>query len=149
MDRAYRDDKLKSVNQKMLAGSALADGITREYSLNEIAIITRAGPARQLGLKHKGHLGVGADADITIYSRDADYAKMFSTPRYVLKAGTLVVEEGQLRRAPSGKRIFVQPGYDEALLRDLGKYFESYSSIQLANYPVTGLRDTPIATGAG
>jgi formylmethanofuran dehydrogenase subunit A len=149
MDRAYRDEKLKGVNQKMLAGSALADGITREYTLNEIAIITRAGPARQLGLAHKGHLGAGADADITIYSRDADYAKMFSTPRYVLKAGTLVVEEGQLRRAPSGKRIFVQPGYDDALLRDLGKYFEAYSSVQLANYPVTGLRDTPVPTGAG
>jgi formylmethanofuran dehydrogenase subunit A len=148
MDRAYRDEKLKGVNQKMLAGSALADGITREYTLNEIAIITRAGPARQLGLATKGHLGVGADADITIYSRDADFAKMFSTPRYVLKAGTLVVEEGQLRRAPAGKRIFVQPGYDDALLRDLGKYFEAYSSIQLANFPVTGLRDVPIATGA-
>jgi formylmethanofuran dehydrogenase subunit A len=148
MDRAYRDDKLKAVNQKMLAGSALADGITREYTLNEIAIITRAGPARQLGLANKGHLGVGADADITIYSRDADFAKMFSTPRYVLKAGTLVVEEGQLRRAPAGKRIFVQPGYDDALLRDLGKYFEAYSSIQLANYPVTGLRDAPVATRA-
>jgi formylmethanofuran dehydrogenase subunit A len=148
MDRAYRDEKLKGVNQKMLAGSALADGITREYTLNEIAIITRAGPARQLGLPHKGHLGAGADADITIYSRDPDYAKMFSTPRYVLKAGTLVVEEGQLRRAPSGKRIFVQPGYDAALLRDLGKYFEAYSSVQLANYPVTGLRDTPVPTGA-
>lgn len=146
MDRAYRDERLKSVNQKMLAGSALADGITREYTLNEIAIITRAGPARQLGLAHKGHLGVGADADITIYSRDADYAKMFSTPRFVLKAGTLVVEEGQLRRAPSGKRIFVQPGYDDTLLRDLGRYFEAYSSIQLANYPVTGLRDAPVAT---
>jgi formylmethanofuran dehydrogenase subunit A len=148
MDRAYRDEKLKSVNQKMLAGSALADGIAREYTLNEIAIITRAGPARQLGLKQKGHLGVGADADITIYSRNVDYAKMFSTPRYVLKAGMLVVEEGQLRRAPAGKRIYVQPGFDDSLLRDLGKYFESYSAIQLANYPVTGLRDTPVATGA-
>ncbi|MGH7622708.1 MAG: formylmethanofuran dehydrogenase subunit A [Gemmatimonadaceae bacterium] len=149
MDRAYRDAKLKSVNQKMLAGSALADGIAREYTLNEIAIITRAGPARQLGLANKGHLGVGADADITIYSRDADYAKMFSTPRYVLKAGTLVVEEGQLRRAPAGKRIFVQPGFDDALLHDLGKYFEAYSTVRLANYPVTGLRDTPVPTGAG
>jgi formylmethanofuran dehydrogenase subunit A len=149
MDRAYRDEKLKSVNQKMLAGSALADGIAREYTLNEIAIITRAGPARQLGLKQKGHLGVGADADITIYSRDADFAKMFSTPRYVFKAGTLVVEEGQLRRAPAGKRIYLQPGFDDSLLRDLGKYFETYSAIQLANYPVTGLRDAPAATGAG
>ena len=148
MDRAYRDEKLKSVNQKMLAGSALADGIAREYTLNEIAIITRAGPARQLGLKQKGHLGVGADADITIYSRDANFAKMFSTPRFVLKAGTLVVEEGQLRRAPAGKRIYVQPGYDDSLMRDLGKYFEAYSAIQLANYPVTGLRDAPMATGA-
>jgi len=148
MDRAYRDEKLKSVNQKMLAGSALADGIAREYTLNEIAIITRAGPARQLGLRQKGHLGVGADADITIYSRNADYARMFSTPRYVLKAGILVVEEGQLRRAPAGKRIYVQPGYDDSLLRDLGKYFEAYSAIQLANYPVTGLRDAPVAMGA-
>jgi formylmethanofuran dehydrogenase subunit A len=147
MDRAYRDEKLKAVNQKMLAGSALADGIAREYTLNEIAIITRAGPARQLGLANKGHLGAGADADITIYSRDADYSRMFSTPRYVLKAGTLVVEEGQLRRAPAGKRIFVRPGFDDALLRDLGKYFDAYSSIRLANYPVTGLRDTPVATG--
>ncbi|HEY7860978.1 MAG: formylmethanofuran dehydrogenase subunit A [Gemmatimonadales bacterium] len=146
MDRAYRDEKLKSVNQKMLAGSALADGIAREYTLNEIAIITRAGPARQLGLAAKGHLGVGADADITIYSRDADFAKMFSTPRYVLKAGTLVVEEGQLRRAPAGKRIFVKPGFDDTLLRDLGKYFEAYSSVRLANYPVTGLRDAPVPT---
>jgi formylmethanofuran dehydrogenase subunit A len=148
MDRAYRDTKLKSVNQKMLAGSALADGIAREYTLNEIAIITRAGPARQLGLVHKGHLGAGADADITIYSRDANFAKMFSTPRFVLKAGTLVVEEGQLRRAPAGKRIYVQPGYDDSLMRDLGKYFEAYSAIQLANYPVTGLRDAPMPTGA-
>ncbi|HXT48940.1 MAG TPA: amidohydrolase family protein, partial [Gemmatimonadaceae bacterium] len=147
MDRAYRDEKLKSLNQKMLAGSALADGLAREYTLNEIAIITRAGPARQLGLESKGHLGVGADADVTIYSRDSDYSKMFSTPRYVLKAGTLVVEEGQLRRAPAGKRIFVRPGFDDALLRDLGKYFEAYSSIRLANYPVTGLRDAPVPTG--
>jgi len=147
MDRAYRDEKLKSLNQKMLAGSALADGLAREYTLNEIAIITRAGPARQLGLEAKGHLGVGADADVTIYSRDSDYSKMFSTPRYVLKAGTLVVEEGQLRRAPAGKRIFVRPGFDDALLRDLGKYFEAYSSIRLANYPITGLRDAPVPTG--
>jgi formylmethanofuran dehydrogenase subunit A len=149
MDRSYRDEKLKTVNQKMLAGSALADGIAREYTLNEIAIITRAGPARQLGLANKGHLGAGADADITIYSRDADIAKMFSTPRYVLKGGTLVVEEGQLRRAPSGKRIFVRPGYDDALMRDLGKYFDAYSSIELANFPITGLRGTPIGTRNG
>jgi formylmethanofuran dehydrogenase subunit A len=73
---------------------------------------------------------------------------MFSTPRYVLKAGTLVVEEGQLRRAPAGRRLWVQPGYDQTLMRDLGKYFDAYSSVQLANYPVTGLRDAPVPLAA-
>ena len=40
--------------------------------LSEIAIITSAGPARALGLKQKGHLGVGADGDVTIYSAKPD-----------------------------------------------------------------------------
>jgi formylmethanofuran dehydrogenase subunit A len=34
--------------------------LEREYTLNEICIITRAGPARLLGLSHKGHLGSGS-----------------------------------------------------------------------------------------
>jgi formylmethanofuran dehydrogenase subunit A len=136
MDRTYRDDRLKRINHKHLAGSALADGLSREYTLSEIAIITRAGPARLLGLKSKGHLGVGADADITIYARSANIAEMFATPRYVVKHGTLVVEEGQLRRAPSGRRLHVSPGYDAAVERDLRKYFEQNVSIAFENYAV-------------
>ena len=40
---------------------------------------------------------------------------MFATPRYVVKGGVLVVEEGQLRRAPAGRRLHVRPGYDDAV----------------------------------
>src|SRR5213075_1722148 len=80
MDRSYRDDQLKRVNQTFLAGSALTDGLSREYTLNEIAIVTRAGPARLLGLRDKGHLGAGADADVTVYMPDADRSRMFATP---------------------------------------------------------------------
>jgi len=134
MDRAYRDECLKRVNQKLLAGSALLDGLAREYTLGEIAIITRAGPARLLGLKGKGHLGPGADADVTIYTNDVDRAKMFATPRYVIKAGTLVVEEGQLRRAPAGRRLAVRPEYDAAVTRDLRRYFDEYACVALENY---------------
>ena len=128
----------------LLAGSALADGLRREYTLNEIAIITRAGPARLLGLRQKGHLGPGADADVTVYARDADIAQMFATPRYVIKGGTLVVEEGQLRRAPAGRRLRLQPDYDAALLPDLRRHFEAYSTVSFENYPVQGLADEPI-----
>ena len=139
MDSAYRKEVLGRVNQKLLAGSALTDGLDREYTLNEIAIITRAGPARQLGLDQKGHLGAGADADITIYSRSGDYAEMFSTPRYVFKGGTLVVNEGQLRRAPAGGRLHVRPEYDDAVTHDLRRWFDRYGSLSFDNFPVAGM----------
>jgi formylmethanofuran dehydrogenase subunit A len=136
MSRAARDEQLKRVNQKWLAGSALADGLAREYTLNEIAIVTRAGPARLLGLKQKGHLGPGADADVTIYAREADIAHMFSTPRYVIKGGELIVEEGQLRRAPAGSRFSLSPAYDDAVLPSIRDHFARYSTVSFENYPV-------------
>ena len=134
MDRAYRDERLKGVNQKLLAGSALLDGLSREYTLGEIAIITRAGPARLLGLTTKGHLGPGADADVTIYPSDPDRAKMFATPRHVIKAGALVVEEGQLRRAPAGRRLAVRPEFDAAVTKDVKQFFDQYACVAFENY---------------
>ena len=147
MDRGARDAMLKRVNPRLLAGSALADGLSREYTLNEIAIVTRAGPARGLGLRHKGHLGVGADADVTVYTRDSDIARMFATPRYVVKGGVLVVEEGRLRRAPAGRRLRLDPGYDAAVLRDVRRHFDAYATVEFENFPVRDLRDAPLEIG--
>jgi formylmethanofuran dehydrogenase subunit A len=149
MDRSHRDDCLKRVNPKLLVGSAMADGIGREYTLNEIAIVTRAAPARLLGLGSKGHLRIGADADITVYDRHADVARMFATPRYVVKGGVLVVEEGQLRRAPAGRRLHVRPGYDRAIERDLKQHFDRYATVAFDNYPVGALRDAPVTLAGG
>jgi len=148
MDRAYRDEQIGRVERRLLTGSALADGLGREYSLSEIAIITRAGPARLLGLQNKGHLGVGADADVTVYVPDDNRATMFSTPRYVLKGGVLVVEEGQLRRAPAGHRLHVRPSFDQSVTHDIERYFDQYGTVRFANYPVAGLRDSPLPVGA-
>ena len=111
--------------------------------MSEIAIVTRAAPARILGLRNKGHLGAGADADITVYAPDANVATMFSTPRYVVKGGVLVVEEGALRRAPVGKRLHVRPAFDTAITRDLADYFDRFATVRFANYPVGELRDAP------
>ncbi|MEJ7812378.1 MAG: formylmethanofuran dehydrogenase subunit A [Gemmatimonadaceae bacterium] len=147
MDRTYRDEQLARVNPHLLAGSALADGLAREYTLNEIAIVTRAGPARLLGLRDKGHLGAGADADVTLYSRDADTERMFATPRYVIKGGTLVVEEGQLRRAPAGRRLHVRPGYDAAITRGIERWFDRFGTVRFANYAVGALGDPPVPCG--
>lgn len=135
MDRTYRQEVLKRVHPRVLERSVLKD-LDRQYSLYEIAIITRAGPARMLGLKHKGHLGPGADADITIYTPGADIRAMFELPRYVLKAGEIIVEKGEIRKDIYGSTLHVQPAYDEGLVPDIQRWFERFYTIQFANYPV-------------
>jgi formylmethanofuran dehydrogenase subunit A len=110
--------------------------LTREYTLNEIAIITRAAPAKILGLDCKGHLGVGADADVTIYNPNADIQKMFELPRYVIHAGDVVVEDGEIRSTQNGRLFHVAPSYDEGAVPHIREWFERYYTIQFRNYPV-------------
>ena len=143
MDRSHRDEQLRRVEGRLLAGSALADGLSREYTLREIAIITRAGPARLLGLTTKGHLGVGADADVTVYVPNADRSAMFATPRFVVKGGTLIVEEGELRRAPRGRRVHIRPAFDRSVERDVERFFDQCGTVRFANFPVRDLADAP------
>src|SRR5262245_28027598 len=135
MDRTYRQEMLKRIHPRVLQRSTLKD-LDREYTLNEIAIITRASPARILGLKHKGHLGPGADGDVTIYTPNADRRAMFELPRYVIKAGEIVAEQGEIRQELYGTTLYVAPEYDKDVLPDIKKWFEPAYTIQFANYPV-------------
>jgi formylmethanofuran dehydrogenase subunit A len=136
MDRTWRNDVLNTVNPKVRERSTLAN-LDREYSLYEICIITRAGPAKILGLKHKGHLGAGADADVTIYTPHDNKETMFELPRFVIKAGQVIVEQGEIRQPVGGKTLHVSPDYDTGVETDIAKWFESYYSIRFRNYPVT------------
>lgn len=135
MDRTYRQDILKTCHPLVRERSNLAD-LQREYSLNEIAIITRAGPARILGLKNKGHLGPGADADITIYTPHENKETMFELPRVVIKSGKVIVEQGEIRDPLIGKTLHVEPNYDREVEADIQAWFEKYYSIRWRNYPV-------------
>jgi formylmethanofuran dehydrogenase subunit A len=104
--------------------------------LYEICIITRSGPAKILGLAKKGHLGPGADADITIYTPNDDKTKMFELPRAVIKSGTVIVESGEVREPLGGKLLYVAPEYDTSIEADIAEWFEKYYSIRFRNYPV-------------
>jgi formylmethanofuran dehydrogenase subunit A len=136
MDREYRKEQMSRINQRALEQSGLRDCQEREYSLYEIAIITRAGPARILGLADKGHLGPGADADVTIYEEDPDKERMFSAPRYVIKGGELVIEDHEFRADVVGQVFHVAPRYDPGIERVIEPFFEDYYTIRFANYPV-------------
>jgi formylmethanofuran dehydrogenase subunit A len=103
-DEAFRREAFARIHPAVRKRSPLA-GITREYSLQELCIITRAAPARIAGLRNKGHLGAGADADITLYRPDADLARMFAMPAKVFKAGVLVAEDGEVKSLPHGQTL--------------------------------------------
>ncbi len=135
MDRSRRQDVLQGLPPAVRERCTLAD-LDREYSLSEITIITRAAPARMLGLDRKGHLGPGADADITIYHPDYDIQRMFELPRYLIHNGEIVVDGGEIRAPTDGKLLHVAPAYDEACMPDIQKWFEENYSIQFRNYPV-------------
>ena len=137
MDRDFRNQEIQKVNQKAIRQTVLADNLDREYTLEEIAIITRAGPARALGLKDKGHLGVGADADITIYDEHEDKERMFSTPRYVIKDGVAVIEDHEFRCDHEGRVLHAAPEYDIAIENSIKPFFEDNYSIVFENYAVT------------
>jgi formylmethanofuran dehydrogenase subunit A len=104
--------------------------------LYEIAIVTRAGTARALGLRNKGHLGVGADADITIYRRLDDKEAMFARPYLVLKDGQVVVRDGQIVREHQGRTFYVAPPYDPGIEVDIRAHFEECYTVSFDNYPV-------------
>jgi formylmethanofuran dehydrogenase subunit A len=135
MDRTYREDMLKLVHPAVLERSTLKD-LTREYSLYEICIITRSGPARILGLTNKGHLGPGADADVTIYTPNDDKRVMFELPRVVIKSGVVIVEQGEIRDPANGKLLYVAPEWDISIETDLAAWFEKYYSVRFRNYPI-------------
>jgi formylmethanofuran dehydrogenase subunit A len=135
MDREYRAEMLAKIHPGARRGTLLAE-LDREYSLSEIAIITRAGTARALGLKNKGHLGVGADADVTIYQPLDDAEEMFSRPRYVIKGGEVVVRGGELVQDRPGRTLYVRPDYDPGILAAVKKHFEETYTISFENYAV-------------
>jgi formylmethanofuran dehydrogenase subunit A len=137
MDREFRNDQLKRANQRAIRRTVLLDDLDREYTLEEIAIVTRAGPARLLGLRDKGHLGAGADADVTIYDDRPDREEMFATPRYVIKGGRVVVRDGELVEAPAGCLLRSAAPYDPAVEDVLRDQFEQRYTVRFESYPVT------------
>ncbi len=135
MNADFRRDCAKKLPDKALQRIVLLD-LDREYTLYEIAIITSAGPARALGMPRKGHLGPGADADVAIYNENPDGELMFQYPRYVLKGGVVVIEEGDIRKVVDGREIIVKPAYDQKIEEYLRPQFEQYYTMAFDNYPV-------------
>ena len=137
MNKTFRDDILAQLPPDVQKHSVLKS-IKREYTLNEIAIMTRSAPAEILGLYKKGNFSFGSDADITIYdTKINDIEEMFAHPSMVLKNGTVVVKDGKIKEYLWGKTHTVKPDYDESIQKTLSKYFEKNHTMSLENYQIS------------
>lgn len=123
MDRSVRQRWLDALPKAVAKMTSLGE-IEREYTLNEIATMTRAAPARLLGTADRGHLGEGAVADIAVYRPGEDKVAMFGKAAYVLKDGELVVKDGSVVKRRYGRALTLRPEADKAMKSRLDRYFD-------------------------
>jgi formylmethanofuran dehydrogenase subunit A len=133
MDRGFRNDCLAKIHPAAQKATTLGS-ISREYTLEEIAIATRAAPARILGLAGRGQLGPGAAADIAVYAEDADRERMFATPRYLFKDGVETAHDGVVVAAPAGVTHVVRPDYDPAIEGEIDAFFDRHMSVRMDHF---------------
>ncbi|MHA1294112.1 MAG: formylmethanofuran dehydrogenase subunit A [Promethearchaeota archaeon] len=146
MDKKSRDDMLANVvSQKASTASTLKD-IDREYTLSDLCVVTRAGNAKNLGLTDRGHLGVGAIGDVSIYKLDPnnynghDIEKAFSLAAYTIKNGQIIVKDGEILAAPMGTLIVaegkIKESVSEIVLEEIQHEWRDHYSINFNNYAV-------------
>lgn len=136
MDKTFRNDAFDKLNLDAQAMSNLKS-LEREYSLYEIATMTRSAPAKLIGLHDRGHLGVGAAADITVYTDQADKEAMFAKPDLVFKDGELVVKEGKVVKVVWGATHTAKPAFDLGVEKDIKQYFDRYHTMQMHNFKIS------------
>ena len=147
MSRVARKKTMEKISKRARRNSLLPS-IDREYSFYEVAIATRAGQAKALGLTQKGHLGAGADADVAIYNvnpESVDPSKKYKTVRrafkraaYTIKGGEVVAKDGQIVKSIFGKTFWVKvkTSLPMEINDDLKQKFREYWTVEYENYPI-------------
>ena len=146
MDKKSRDEVLLNQCSKKASEKSQLKDIDRELTLNEFAIISRAGTAKCLGMTDRGHLGIGAIGDVAIYKIDPkkmdghSIEKAFSLAAYTIKDGQIVVKDGEITATPIGTTICaegkVKESDMEAMLEDVKAHWRDHYSINFNNYAV-------------
>ena len=148
MSRMARTKTMLEMNKAVMRRTNLSN-LYREYDFQEVATVTRAATAKALGLEGKGHLGPGADGDVSVYDLDPtkwrpsmypQIEKAFGSAAYTVKGGEVVVKDGEVVAVPSGTTFWVDAkipdSVEEDLMRGLREDFGKYYTVSLRNYPV-------------
>ncbi|MBN1166323.1 MAG: formylmethanofuran dehydrogenase subunit A [Methanospirillaceae archaeon] len=147
----YRNEVAKTIHPRTEHRVPLLS-LDRELDLYEIAIITRAAQARALGIldQGKGHLGLGARADVAVYPLCIDtldpgqeylqVQEAFSRTLFTIKGGTLVSRNGEVIVEEKNRTFWVDPQisdeYDLSRDEAFKRRFDHYYSVRMNNYAV-------------
>lgn len=149
VSKKARDKKMSKMNKEARRRLDLP-AIDREYTLYELAIITRAATAKSLKMNHKGHLRCGADADVAIYDFDPskldpsrDYIKLrkaLKRTSWTIKDGKIVAKNGEIKDCFYSETFWVNSRVKDdvrkSMLADIHSKFNNYYTIELGNYMI-------------
>jgi len=146
MDSKSRKDMLENVVSKKASTATSLPDLDREYTLSDLCIVTRAGTAKTLGLKDRGHLGIGALGDVAVYNLDPKtmdgkaIEKAFSSAAYTIKDGKIVVKDGEITATSMGTLLRaegeVKDHVHEDMMEEVKAHWRDHYSINFNNYAV-------------
>jgi formylmethanofuran dehydrogenase subunit A len=126
--------------------------LDRVYDWNDIAITTRSAPAKILGLEKRGHLGIGANADVAVYdiepenfdatkaSNAAVVEDVLTRAAYTIKDGEVVVKDGKIVKIVPSRHMWTNvTGFEQQekkVLEDIMPMFNRYYTVKFENYKV-------------
>ncbi|NHI82749.1 MAG: formylmethanofuran dehydrogenase subunit A [Candidatus Thorarchaeota archaeon] len=149
MSKKQREAWIRRLHPLVLERSIISE-LDREWDLYEVAITTRAAPARILGFSMKGHLGIGADADIAILDSKTEDTDLSKKPNRIIRlfertyqtylGGQKVAQKGKVLTTPYGHVSTIHPVLDESdwnrMEKELEPLMNSWYSHSFCNYSV-------------
>ncbi|MFX0081197.1 MAG: amidohydrolase family protein [Candidatus Hodarchaeota archaeon] len=148
ISKKARDNFMKGMNEDFLKDNSLNDENT-SLSFSDFITLTRAGPARSLGLGSiKGNLSVETDADINILDINIleidiskqyeDFKRGLSDIEYVIKSGEIIKKQENFNFNTQGS-IFWSKGKADFEAKNLvlskkEEFYKKYASIFYDSY---------------
>jgi len=124
--------------------------LDRDYTFSDIAIVSRAAPAKILGFQDRGALTTGYNADIAVYDiepnnidpirESAAIEKGFSSAMYTIKDGQILVKDGEVVSVKPSQTLWTNvQGYEDAekaVIEKIMPDFNRYYTVKFENYKV-------------
>jgi formylmethanofuran dehydrogenase subunit A len=146
-----REDYMKDLNEQFVKNHPIVSS-DQNISFQDYIIITRASPAKSLGISHiKGSLTEGNDGDLNIIDLnpleidpEEDYMQIrnaLSHIEYVIKAGKIVKRKNQFDITEKGHILWasgkVKKDDVKLLFKRKEEFFQKYNSLFLNSYSVS------------